>query len=123
MSTHSAIHPPNQRLLGAWDVFPADVVWGRNEGPVTPLSINSESSKEGRYGDQKLQFNTVRLSVANRKNPRLSWKRGGKGFQEEMTLESHLEGRLGSERACQAERTAGVKAGSHRGTGTVGKFK
>lgn len=57
-------------------------------------------------------------------NPRLSWKRGCKVVQEEeVAFESLLKRRTGSERACQATRKAGVKAGGHKGIGTFGKFK
>lgn len=60
---------------------------GRNEGPGFLLSICPKSSKKGRHGDQKLQYNIVKVSVANRRKPRLSWKRGCKGFRQEMVLE------------------------------------
>lgn len=60
---------------------------GRSEGPGFLLSICPESSKKGGHGDQKLQYNIVKVSVANRRKPRLSWKRECKGFRQEMVLE------------------------------------
>lgn len=90
---------------------------------MNALSAYSQyvQSPKGRYTrDQKLQYNRIRASVANRRKPRLSWKGGGKGVQEEMALESLLQGRAGWQRACQRERRTGVKARGHRGLGTFG---
>lgn len=85
-------------------VLPTEEVSGRKESLLILLSIWPESSKEGRQRDHKLQYDVRRLSVANRRKPRLRWKMGCKGVQEEMALESLLEVRTGSEKACQAER-------------------
>lgn len=124
ISTPWATHPPNKCLLRAYGVFPGEVGWGRNEGPVILFSRSSESSKEADTETKKLQYNMVRWSVRETGNPRLSWKRGCKVVQgEEVAFESLLKGRTGSERACQATRQVGVKAGGHKGIGTFGKFK
>lgn len=61
-----------------------------------------------------------KLVSGKQEEAQLSWKRGCKGFQKEVALLSLLGGRTGSERACQALKRAGVNAGGHTGTGTLG---
>lgn len=116
-------HPPTQGLLGPYGVLPTEEVWGRKESMLILLSIWPESSKEGRHRDHKLQYDVGRLSVANRRKPRLSWKMGCKGFQEEMALEFLLEGRTGFREGMPGRKENGCGSGSPPRDWHVGEIR